>query len=51
MDLEEAITSLRTASEEDNLKTTALKELQSKVESLNHATRVRREKSKEGLKI
>ena len=44
MDLEEAITSLRTASEEDTLKTTALKELQSKVESLNHATRARREK-------
>jgi len=44
MDLEEAITHLHTASEEDNLKTTALKELQSKVEGLNRATRIRREK-------
>ena len=43
MDLEEAISDLRTVSEEDTLKTTALKELQSKVESLNHATRVRRD--------
>jgi len=42
--LEEAITHLHTASEEDNLKTTALKELQSKVEGLNRATRIRREK-------
>ena len=31
-------------SEEDNLKTNALKELQNKVESLNHATRIKREK-------
>ncbi|MDA9119892.1 cyclic nucleotide-binding domain-containing protein, partial [Opitutales bacterium] len=44
MDLEEAILNLRSASEEDNLKTTALKELQNKVESLNHATRIKREK-------
>ena len=44
MDLEEAISSLRTASEEDSLKTSALKELQGKVESLNHATRARKEK-------
>ena len=44
MDLEEAIVNLRSASEEDNLKTTALKELQNKVESLNHATRIKREK-------
>ena len=44
MDLEEAISSLRIASEEDNLKTTALKELQVKVDSLNHATRARKEK-------
>ncbi len=44
MDLEEAILSLRAASEEDTLKTTALKELQSKVYSLNQATRVRKEK-------
>ena len=43
MDLDVAISSLRTASEEDNLKTIALKELQSKVDSLNHATRVRKE--------
>jgi hypothetical protein len=51
MDLEEAITNLRTASEEDTLKTTALKELQGKVESLNHATRVRREKLRKGSKF
>lgn len=44
MDLEEAIINLRSASDEDNLKTTALKELQNKVESLNHATRIKREK-------
>ena len=44
MDLEEAITSLRVASEEDNLKTSALKELQNKVETLNHATRVRKQR-------
>ena len=44
MDLEDAISSLRIASEEDNLKTTALKELQGKVDSLNHATRARKEK-------
>ena len=44
MDLEDAISSLRVASEEDNLKTSALKELQSKVDSLNHATRVRKER-------
>ena len=35
MDLDVAISSLRTASEEDNLKSIALKELQSKVDSLN----------------
>jgi CRP-like cAMP-binding protein len=44
MDLEEAISSLRVASEEDNLKTSALKELQNKVEILNHATRVRKQR-------
>ncbi len=44
MDLEEAISSLRVASEEDNLKTSALKELQNKVETLNHATRVRKQR-------
>ena len=44
MDLEEAILNLRSASEEDSLKTNALKELQNKVESLNHATRIKREK-------
>ena len=51
MDLEEAISSLRSASEEDNLKTNALKELQNKVESLNHATRVRRDKQSKRSKF
>ena len=51
MDLEEAISSLRTASEEDTLKTTALKELQNKVESLNQATRVRRNKQSKRSKF
>ena len=51
MDLEEAILNLRSASEEDNLKTTALKELQNKVESLNHATRVKREKQSKRSKF
>tara|TARA_B100002019_G_scaffold290932_1_gene309790 strand:- start:5599 stop:7008 length:1410 start_codon:yes stop_codon:yes gene_type:complete len=44
MDLEDAISSLRIASEEDSLKTTALKELQGKVDTLNHATRARKDK-------
>lgn len=44
MDLEDAISSLRVASQEDNLKTSALKELQNRVDSLNHATRVRKDK-------
>ena len=43
MDLDDAIFSLQAASEEDTIKTTALKELQDKVDSLNHATRVRKE--------
>jgi CRP-like cAMP-binding protein len=51
MDLEEAISSLHTASEEDTLKTTALKELQNKVESLNHATRVRQNKNRKRSKF
>lgn len=51
MDLEEAISSLHTASEEDTLKTTALKELQNKVESLNHATRVRQNKNRKRTKF
>ena len=44
MDLEDAIHSLRNASEEDSLKTNALRELQDKVESLNQATRIKRQK-------
>jgi len=51
MDLEEAISNLHSASEEDTLKTTALKELQSKVEGLNHATRARRKNLKKGLRF
>jgi len=44
MDLEEAIHNLRSVSEEDSLKTNALRELQNKVESLNQATRIKRQK-------
>ena len=51
MDLEEAITNLRTASEEDSLKTSALKELQGKVDGLNHATRARKEKQSKHSKF
>lgn len=51
MDLEDAIASLRAVSEEDNLKTNALKELQSKVDSLNHATRARKERLSKGAKF
>ena len=51
MDLEEAITNLRTASEEDSLKTSALKELQGKVDGLNHATRARKEKQSKRSKF
>jgi CRP-like cAMP-binding protein len=51
MDLEEAILNLRSASEEDSLKTNALKELQNKVESLNHATRIKREKQSKRSKF
>ncbi len=40
MDLDEAITSLREAYDEDSVKTNALRELQSKVENLNLASRV-----------
>ena len=44
MDLEDAISNLKIVSEEDNLKTATLKELQNKVDSLNQATRVRKER-------
>lgn len=44
MDLDDAISRLQVASDEDTIKTTTLKELQDKVDSLNHATRVRKDK-------
>lgn len=42
MDLDDAISTLREANDEDTVKTAALKELQIKVDNLNQATRVRR---------
>ena len=51
MDLDDAISSLRHVSEEDSLKTTALKELQSRVDRLNHATRIRGEKLSKASKF
>jgi CRP/FNR family cyclic AMP-dependent transcriptional regulator len=42
MDLDDAISTLRDANDEDTVKTAALKELQAKVDNLNQATRVRR---------
>lgn len=51
MDLDDAIIALREVSEEDTLKTSALKELQSKVDILNHATRVRIENESNRSKL
>ena len=51
MDLEEAITNLRTASEEDSLKTSALKELQGKSRRSKPCNQSKKRKAEQAVKV